>query len=662
MLGAVRRYGVAQALRASVPRSLHARSTPQLLKLQPSSVLKVSNAARPFHNFPQARSAASAAAQEDRPVRSESAQENAALHEFADLQKRGLVDPKIIETIARKMNITAMTDVQSQTFHKTLQGNDVLAQAKTGTGKTIAYLVPVLQSLMNSPRSPPSGRGTAEVRSMIISPTRELAEQIAVQARLLAAGTGLKVQTAVGGSGKQLGLNRIRGEGCDLLIGTPGRIEDILSDKRAGVRTSTLSSLVLDEADRLLDQGFAADLMRIIDLLPSPMKVDRQTLMFSATVPNEVMDMVRRAMKPKFDFVKTVRDDEAPTHLTVPQKAVMLNGLENGVPATLEIAKSYEDQMRNNHNLPPFKAIVYFNTTAEVNLVYEVASKMKMDRSTPVFVMHSRLTQRDRTRNAGTFRRQRSAILISSDVTARGMDFPDVTHVIQVGAPRDRDSYIHRLGRTARANKTGEGWILLNKGEIPAFNRLLGDLPIDGDKSLSTAAVDMTNGSADAPPAAQDIIGRVNNAMADVDYRTKSSAFMSLLSGASGGQSKQRFIDGLNRLAIHGYGLEEPPSVSPLIAQRTGLDRVRGVNIKAHVPYDNMVGGDRRMSRGGLGSRGGGFNRSGSRNRNESSDDLFGVGRFNRSGLRNSYERNDRFSGEKDTRFQPRSRDFKPSF
>lgn len=528
-----------------------------------------------------------------------------------------------------------------------------LAQAKTGTGKTIAYLVPVLQNLMNNPPPPRSGYSVAEVRSVIISPTRELAEQIAVQARLLSAGTGVKVQTAVGGSGKQAGLSRIRREGCDLLVGTPGRLEDILSDRMSGVRTTTLSSLVLDEADRLLDEGFAADLLRIIDLLPNPMKVDRQTLMFSATVPKEVMHTVRRAMKPKFDFVKTVRDDETPTHLTVPQKAVMLKGLENGIPAALEIAKRYQDQTKTNPNLPPFKAIIYFNTTAEVNVAYEVASRMNMDPSflprTSMFLMHSGLSQRERTMNADTFRRHKSSILVSSDVTARGMDFPDVTHVIQVGPPRDRDSYIHRLGRTARANKTGEGWILLDRGATRKFNYLLGGLPINEDKSLSTAAVDMANHSADMDPSPLGIIERVNSAMANVDNRTKSSAYISLLNSSGGGQSKQTLIESLNRLAIHGYQLERLPSVSPLTAQRTGLDKFSGINVKAQVPYDSMVGGGGRgMSRGGSGGRGGGFNRGG--------------GGFNRSGFRDRNERNDRFSEDRETRFQPRGRGSRPGF
>lgn len=352
--------------------------------------------------------------------------------------------------------------------------------------------------------------------------------------------------------------------------------------------------------------------MRIQDLLPDPMKVDRQTLMFSATVPKGVMHMVRRTMKPNFNFVKTVRDDEAPVHLSVPQKHVVLNGLENALPAVLEIAKNHQAKMKDNPYPRPFKAIVYFNTTAEVALAYEVARRLDKERHGERFMgpsfffqMHSRLTQGQRTRNADTFRRFRSAILLSSDVTARGMDFPDVTHVIQVGKPKDRDSYVHRLGRTARANKTGEGWVLLHRGELRGFDDLLGDLPIEQDNiSLTTAGVDMdvAKGSPSSwSPLATEIINRVTAAMHDVDYGTKKSAYMALLSSGAG-QSRRRHIQTLNNLATNGYLLNQPPSVPPLVAKKMGLDTVPGINIGSKVPYEDMVGGDRRMSHGGLGS------------------------------------------------------------
>lgn len=468
---------------------------------------------------------------------------------------------------------------------------------------------------MNNPPPPQAGRNRREVeiRGLIISPTRELAEQIAVQAHMLAKGTGVVVQTAVGGSGKMEGLRKIRRDGCDLLIGTPGRLKDVLSDPYAGIKTSTLSSFVLDEADRLLDDGFAPEIMKIQDLLPNPLQVDRQTLMFSATVPREVMHMVRSTMKPKFNFVKTVRDDEVPTHLSVPQKVVQLHSLANSLPALLEIAKNYIAHSKANPGLRPFKAIVYFNTAAEVNVAYDAVRRMDPDNrnrflgSTLFYLMHARLTQNQRTRNAETFRRNPSSILLSSDVTARGMDFPDVTHVIQVGAPRARDSYIHRLGRTARANKTGEGWVLLPREQMYGFDDILGDLPIEQDtKSLATPTMDMSR--PDGSPEAMEIVDRVKSGMAHVDPQSKRDAYMAQLNVASSGSDamKRRNMESLNNLAIHGYQMEQPPSLSPLIATRLGLARVPGVNIGHGSIFSDMVGGDGKMSGGGFGGRRGG--------------------------------------------------------
>ena len=498
-----------------------------------------------------------------------------------------------------------------------------LAQAKTGTGKTLGFLIPILQRIMNDR---PSGRPTRRPRgrdvgisAIVISPTRELAEQIAVQARMLASGTGVMVQTAVGGSGKREGLRRIKYEGCDLLIATPGRLNDILTDPMAGIETSNLKAFVLDEADRLLDDGFAPAIMEIQSLLPDPSKVDRQTLLFSATVPREVMHMVRRTMKPDFSFVKTVRDDEVPTHQSVPQKAVTVRGNENALPAIIELVKNYQAQAKEDSNLRPFKAIVYYNSTAQVALVYEALGNLMGDDrrfllgDTRVFGIHGRLSQAQRTSAANNFRRSQSALLISSDVTARGMDFPDVTHVIQVGTPVDKHTYIHRLGRTARANKTGEGWIFHNREEADGLFDMLEGLPIqESDRSLTAAAVDMTKDLSAAPSPAVDIIERINSAMKEeVAPQTKKEAYMSQMQ-LRGYRSKRAMIRVLNRLAVYGYQLPEPPSVSPMLARKLQLDGVPEVNIASRVPYSDIVGGEGRMSRGGFGNRDrGGFGNRG---------------------------------------------------
>lgn len=478
------------------------------------------------------------------------------------------------------------------------------------------------------PRNPTRRRrgDPTEVRAIVISPTRELAEQIAVQAQTLVQGTGINVQTAVGGSGKKEGLIRIHRYGCDLLIGTPGRLKDILSDPFAGVKTSNLSAFVLDEADRLLDDGFAPEIMQIQKLLPRVKDVDRQTLLFSATVPKEVLSVVRTTLKPDFTFVKTVSDNEVPTHQSVPQKTVILRGLENALPAIIELVKNYQAETRQDPSKRPFKAIVYFNSTGEVSAVHSALENMRDSNGRPflgdarIFGIHGRLTQGQRTFAANSFRRSKSAVLISSDVTARGMDFPEVTHVIQVGVPRDRATYIHRLGRTARANKTGEGWTFIHQTEFYTFTDVVNDIPFQhDDKSLSTAAVNM---KAEDPktgsPLATEIISSLSDAMNRVDPNVKRESYMAQLGSSRGFPKKRMLLGALNDLAIHGYRMEEPPSLNPLLAQRLGLADVPGANIRASVPFSDMVGGEGKMSRGGLGSRArggfggrGGFSRGG---------------------------------------------------
>lgn len=445
----------------------------------------------------------------------------------------------------------------------------------------------------------------SDIRALIISPTRELAEQIAAEAIKVAAGTGLKVQTAVGGTHKASGLRRIQRDGCHLLVGTPGRIKDIFSDPRSGVSAPKLNTLILDEADRLLDQGFSQEIRAIQDLLPDPLKVDRQTLMFSATVPQEVMQMVRRTMKPDFKFVKTVRDDEVPTHLKVPQRTVFVRGYENAMPAVLELAKNYQAKQQEDSSLRPFKAIVYFNSTSEVNLAAEVFKNLK---SVPedgrsrsplgrirILEIHAKLTQAQRTFSADTFRKASEGILFSSDVTARGMDFPEVTHVIQVGVPQSRETYIHRLGRTARANKTGEGWLFIHDGENDNYEQRLRDLPLYEDStSLPTAMANMTQGMETASPATALTIKQCKAAMEAVFPATRENAYRSQLGTLTTSfSSKRQAIRVLNDLAVHGYGLPEPPTVRFPTARNIGIERIPELNL-------DMTGG---RTSSGLGPR-----------------------------------------------------------
>ncbi len=377
--------------------------------------------------------------------------------QFQELADYGLVSPKIINTIVNRMDIHTMTDVQRLTINECLDGADVIAQAKTGTGKTIAFLMPIIQRILRDPNLETRTRNRAspdDIRALIISPTRELAEQIAVEAKKIVEGTAVKVQTAVGGSQKSYHLRLMQREGCHILVGTPGRVKDILSDTYSGVRLDNIETFVLDEADRLLDIGFAPDIEEMQTYMPPRQQRDRQTLMFSATVPKEVVSLVRTTLRPDFKFIRTVAANETPTHERIPQHVAFLRGLENQLPALVELAKrSMEAHQQDPANNLPFKAIVYMNSTSEVALSNAIfrnmrspgASMRNMFEKHPlhpceVIEMQSKLSQDERTRNSQRFRNAESAILLSSDVTARGMDFPNVSHVIQIGLPRSLPS------------------------------------------------------------------------------------------------------------------------------------------------------------------------------------------------------------------------------
>ena len=375
----------------------------------------------------------------------------------------------------------------------------------------------------------------------------------------------------------------MKDQGCHVLVGTPGRLNDLLSDQYSQVRAPNLSAFVLDEADRLLDQGFAPEIQNIQNLLPSRRDIDRQTLLFSATVPREVMQIVRQTMKPDFKFVRTVQEGEQQTHEKVPQKQVAVKGFANMLPALLELCKR---EIAKQESGMPFKAIVYFGATAEVQLASRTFENLKIPGGSvfhnhplhpaKIIEINARLSQQSRTRAADTFRRADSAILLSSDVTARGMDFPNVTHVIQMGIPQSEETYIHRLGRTGRGDKPGQGWLIITDFEVQEARSRLRKVPLVRDKSLETAQVDMSQ-DAQLPEHVATTLTQIMDSSRTVHRSEKAAAYMCNLGLYSWIPHKQDLVDSLNDRARYCWGMEEPPSVSPTLLAKLGLNRVRGL-------------------------------------------------------------------------------------
>ncbi|KAJ0300922.1 hypothetical protein COL5a_010697 [Colletotrichum fioriniae] len=374
---------------------------------------------------------------------------------FADMAG---VDQSLVQAITQDLKFDHMMPVQAATLGELLppKRGDCLVQAKTGTGKTIAFLLPAIQTLIANNR----GRG-AGISLLVISPTRELAMQIAKEAEaLLQRLKQYRVCIAIGGTNKDREEKQIL-NGCDILIATPGRLIDHMSNEYIKDAFRHLDTLVLDEADRLLDMGFMPALKDIVRALPDKTKTNRQGMLFSATIASHVEQVAGLVLSQGYKFISTIPAGEANTHERVPQHLIK-------VPTFAAVAPAMVGAIREEaaHVGPDtFKAIIFAPTAALADFYGDVLANVPG--MPPTAVLHSRISQSKRTKTTNDYRDSKSGILVATDVIARGMDFPGVTSVFQVGIPADKESYIHRLGRTARAGAEGRGIFIV--AEVEGF-------------------------------------------------------------------------------------------------------------------------------------------------------------------------------------------------
>lgn len=329
----------------------------------------------------------------------------------------------------------------------------MLAQAKTGTGKTIAFLLPAIQTMLNK-----LGKRQADVSLLVISPTRELAMQIKAEAEsLLTRFPKVRVRVLMGGTNQTAEERNLR-NGAEIIVATPGRLKAHLSDPEIAKLFQSLDTLVLDEADRLLDMGFMRDIEAIVKILP-PKSDGRQGMLFSATIAPHVKKVAGLILNPGYKFVSTIQEGDTNTHERVPQHLVVVPAFKDTAPAMVGSVKSEVETA----GASDFKAVLFAPTGQMVN--YYVHILEKTAGFPKVEGIHSRHSQSKRTRTSDWFRQAKSGILVATDVVARGMDFPGVTHVFQVGIPSDKESYVHRLGRTARAGGDGRGIFIISEAE-----------------------------------------------------------------------------------------------------------------------------------------------------------------------------------------------------
>ena len=508
---------------------------------------------------------------------------------FADLGKDKLLHPTLLQTVVEDLKFDHMMPVQAATLHELLEKHiDCLAQAKTGTGKTIAFLLPAIQSLINKRRKPGSA-----ISLLVISPTRELSLQIAKEAeQLLQRLPQYKVCVAIGGTNKNTEERKILA-GCDILVATPGRLFDHLSEPRIRGMLQNLDTLVLDEADRLLDMGFMNALKDIIQCLPDRAVVPRQGMLFSATIAPHVEKFAHLVLAPGYKFISTIPAGESNTHEHVPQLLVT-------VPTFADVAPALVSALREEcatTGIAQFKTIVFAPTAALADWYAALLKALPLPLP-PVSVLHSRVSQSRRTAVTNAFRDASSGVLIATDVVARGMDFPNVTTVIQVGAPMDKESYIHRLGRTARAGRTGRAVFIVAQPESFFPTSILKEITFQSYRPVSPGAPSTTGASTTA--------AAVHTAAAALDADTKNKTYRAWLGYYKTHARAMRWKDAdlvaqANAFADAGLHADGVPPVERQTVGKMGLKGVPGLNVVPNAPRAPRVGGGRGGGGGGGG-------------------------------------------------------------
>jgi ATP-dependent RNA helicase RhlE len=331
------------------------------------------------------------------------------------------------------------TPVQSATIPAALSGGDVLASAATGSGKSAAFGIPMIEALSKKPA------GTT--RALVLAPTRELAAQIAEHIRALAKHTSVRVAAVYGGVGFAPQAAAFK-RGTEIIVATPGRLLDHLTQRTASL--AHVSILVLDEADRMLDMGFLPDVRRILKHIPAK----RQTLFFSATIPPPIAALAREML-------------HAPVRVDLTLPSVSVDGLTQTVYSIDQQRKTdlFVELLKDGEI---YSAIAFTRTKARANRLAAALSKHSVSADR----IHGDRSQAQRTRALEDFKRGRYRVLVATDIAARGIDIAQLGHVVNYDVPGVPQDYIHRVGRTARAEATGDAITFVAPDEEPLFRQI----------------------------------------------------------------------------------------------------------------------------------------------------------------------------------------------
>jgi superfamily II DNA/RNA helicase len=464
--------------------------------------------------------------------------DNNSASEALTFSELGL-SPKVLAAVS-DAGYTQPTPIQAGAIPHALQGKDVLGIAQTGTGKTAAFVLPMISRLEK-------GRARARMpRTLIVEPTRELAAQVEENFTKYGKNHRLTVALLIGGVSFDEQDRKLE-RGADVLIATPGRLLD--HHERGKLLLTGVDILVIDEADRMLDMGFIPDIERICKLIP----FTRQTLFFSATMPPEITKLTEQFL-------------QAPVRVEVSRAAstgenVMQRLVKSG---TKPWAK--REALRNLLNVeePELKnAIIFCNRKVEVSELFRSLTKHGFDAG----ALHGDMDQRARMSMLSAFRDGKLKYLVASDVAARGLDIPDVSHVFNFDVPIHAEDYVHRIGRTARAGRSGKAFTITTKGDgkhIDAIEKLIGKQIEWHDGDLSTLAAEEVE---EAPRSGRGRSGR-GTKKADGDTR-----------GRRGSHVRERH-EAADRSAVEAVAVEPTPAISQ---KRHGENaRSRGDDDKPH--------------------------------------------------------------------------------
>ncbi len=347
------------------------------------------------------------------------------------------LDSRLLHNL-KGMGFEQPTPIQSTTIPPAMNGQDILGSAETGTGKTAAFLLPLLQKLIGAPRA-------RQPRALVLVPTRELALQVAEQATQLGHGLPLRIATIYGGVGIGSQEQALR-QGLDVVIATPGRLLDHIA--RGNVTFSSLQVLVLDEADRMLDIGFLPDIRRIVALLPR----QRQTMLFSATLQPVVKLANEVTRSPvRVEVEKTVTPD-AITQVVYP------------VPEHLKF--KLLEQLLADESLE--SVLIFARTKHRADRLVRNLQRTRISAA----VIHGNRSQNQRVAALEGFRHGHTRVLVATDIAARGIDVEGISHVVNYDVPMQPEDYVHRIGRTGRAQTIGQAYTLVTPLDIPMVQRI----------------------------------------------------------------------------------------------------------------------------------------------------------------------------------------------